>query len=230
MVGYKDSIKKIEIAEATDIAYVKIGYNSKKLIVSFASNYHDGFERKSSLMKLRYERNDFDVLYLRNRSKWYLGQLTGIGETVNHTISFLRYEFSKYDQILCVGSSAGGYASLLFGSLLKVSTVVTFIAQTDLQYCLDNYPGLRIDKINLRNRAKQSPDVWKKYNKICNILDNEVTYHVCYADCGEFCNKHRGRILHGPYHYDQIKNFPTVNEFKLKEDMDELIKQFLEKL
>jgi hypothetical protein len=45
-VGYKDSIKKIEIAEATDIAYVKVGNNSKNLIVSFASNNHNGFEMK----------------------------------------------------------------------------------------------------------------------------------------------------------------------------------------
>ena len=57
--------------EATDIAYVKVGNNSKNLIVSFASNNHDGFDMKTSLMELKFKRNDFDVLYLRNRGYWY---------------------------------------------------------------------------------------------------------------------------------------------------------------
>ena len=75
-------------------------------------------------MKLKYERNDFDVLYLRNQNKWYLGGLNGIGKNINHTIAFLKKEFAKYDKVICIGNSAGGYASLLFGSLLKVNKVI----------------------------------------------------------------------------------------------------------
>ena len=37
-----------EKQEATEISYVKIGNNNKNLIVSFAGNGHDGFERKTS--------------------------------------------------------------------------------------------------------------------------------------------------------------------------------------
>mgnify|MGYP000400607273 FL=1 len=53
MVNYDNAIQYIETQEASDISYVKIENNNKKLIVSFASNSHDGFERKSSLMKLK---------------------------------------------------------------------------------------------------------------------------------------------------------------------------------
>ena len=118
MDNYENAIAYIEAQEATEISYVKIGNNNKKLIVSFAGNRHGGFERKKSLIKLKYQRNDFDVLYLRNQNKWYLGGLNGIGKNINCTIAFLKKEFSKYDKVLCTGISAGGYASLLFGSLL----------------------------------------------------------------------------------------------------------------
>ena len=231
MDNYENAMKYIEQQETTEISYVKIGNNNKKLIVTFGSNAHDGFERKSSLMKLKYERNDLDVLSLRNDSKWYLGGLKGIGKNINHTISFLRKEFAKYDKVCCVGNSAGGYASLLFGSLLKVNKVITFNAQTDLQYCIDNIdPSCdRIhEKQNLINRSKQCLVTWKKYNKIVNVLNGNVTYNVYYKGDVE-CNPGYDRVVHGDYHYDQIKSFPSVSKSNSgPKEVIPLIEKFLE--
>ena len=67
MDNYDNAIAYIEEQEATEISYVKVGDNSKNLIVSFAGNSKPYFQRKTSLMTLKYERNDFDVLYLRNQ-------------------------------------------------------------------------------------------------------------------------------------------------------------------
>ena len=83
MDNYKNAIAYINEQETTDISYVKVGSGNKKLIVSFGSNGHDGFERKTSLMKLRFEKNNFDVLYLRNRHQWYIGGLKGIGKNIS---------------------------------------------------------------------------------------------------------------------------------------------------
>ena len=214
MDNYENAMKYIETQEATNISYVKVGNNSKKLIVSFAGNEistKDFFQRKSSLMKLKYERNDFDVLYLRNQNKWYLGGLSGIGKNINHTIAFLKREFAKYDKVMCVGNSAGGYASLLFGSLLKVNKVIAIGAQTDLQYCVDNLPDGHIGKKNLIARSKQCPVTWSKYNKIVNVLNENVSYNVVYRG-NENCEKGGDFVLHGDYHYDQIKSFPSVTK------------------
>ena len=38
MDNYNDAMEHIEAHEATEISYVKVGNNNKKLIVSFASN------------------------------------------------------------------------------------------------------------------------------------------------------------------------------------------------
>ena len=99
MDNYEDAMKYIEEQEATDISYVKIGDNSKNLIVSFASNGHTGFDRKTSLMKLKYQRNNFDVLYLRDDCKWYLDGLNGIGENIDSTIAFLKKEFAQQEDV-----------------------------------------------------------------------------------------------------------------------------------
>tara|TARA_B100002019_G_C21137562_1_gene531471 strand:+ start:155 stop:835 length:681 start_codon:yes stop_codon:yes gene_type:complete len=226
MDNYENAIAYIEEKEATEISYVKIGDNSKNLIVSFASNTHTGFERKSSLMQLKYERNDIDVLYLRNFKKWYLGGLNGIGKNINCTIAFLKKEFSKYDKVACTGFSAGGYASLLFGSLLKVNKVIATDAQTDLQYCVDNLSDTAVGKQNLIKRAKECPVTWSKYNKIVNVLNDVVSYNVYYKG-NENCVEDGDLVLHGDHHYDQIKHFPNINKFNSEDDVIPLIEKFL---
>lgn len=226
MVNYENAMKYIEEQETTDISYVKVGDDNKKLIVSFAGNGTPYFQRKTSIMRLKYKHNNFDVLYLRNQHKWYFGGLNGIGKNINHTISFLKKEFAKYDKVCCVGSSAGGYASLLFGSLLKVNKVIAIFPQTDLQYCVDNLPDGHLGKQNLIKRAKECPATWSKYNKISNVLNNNVSYNVYYK--GDEKTKHDfDLVLHGDHHYDEIKNFPTVSKFN-SEVVIPLIEKFLE--
>jgi hypothetical protein len=207
MDSYESAMQYIETQEATKISYVKVGEDNKKLIVCFASNQHIGFERKTSLMKHKYKQNNFDVLYLRNRIGWYLGGLNGIGKNMTHTIAFLRKQIANYDKVLSVGTSAGGYASLLFGSLLKVNEVIAINPQTDLQYCIDNMLTEHPARINLCNKTESL--VWKKYNKIVEVLNDEVSYSVLYKG-SENCIHTHDLALHGDYHYDQIKHFPSL--------------------
>jgi hypothetical protein len=231
MDNYENAIAYIEEQEATEISYVKVGDNSKNLIVSFAGNAHEGFMRKSSLMTLKYKRNDFDVLYLRNRHQWYLGGLKGIGKNINCTIAFLRRHFAKYDKVVCTGGSAGGYASLLFGSLLKVNKVITIDAQTDLDYVVEILPtknqSHKTAKTNLQLRKKQCCHTWNKYNKIVNVLNEDVVYYMSYTG-GDDTKKYWDLVLHGDYHYDQIKHFPSINKFNSRDDVILLIEKFLE--
>lgn len=232
MVNYDNAMQYINEQETTDISYVKIGNDNKKLIVSFASNgppKKDFFQQKTSLMELKYKRNDFDVLYLRNQSKWYLGGLNGIGKNINCTIAFLKKEFAKYDKVICIGRSAGGYASLLFGSLLNVNEVIAISAQTDLQYCIDNivFKFKQNEKQNLIKRAKECPVTWSKYNKISNVLNNNVSYNVYYKGDAR-CDPGYDVVVHGDYHYDQIKDFPTVSKSNAPYGIIPLIKKFLE--
>jgi hypothetical protein len=230
---YENSLQYINEQEATNISYVKLGQGNRKLIISFAPSGHvskDYFFRKSSLVKLKYHRNDFDLLYLRNIKQWYLGGLTGIGENINHTIAFLKKECMIYDKVICHGNSAGGFASLLFGSLLKVNHIVTVDPQTDLEYCLCGWSKKHLERV-----IEEHPGTWSKYNKLSNIFNDNTSYNICYTGNKSIIDQiDQGRvtkhslILHGDYHYDQIKHFPNLNKFESSEDVIPLIEKSLD--
>ena len=224
MKTYKDAIEYVNNAELNKNSFVKIGNTSNKLIVSFASNSHSGYERKNSLMSLKYAKDNFDVLYLRNKRGWYLGGLEGIGVDINQTINFLKMEFSKYKNILCIGNSAGGFASLLFGSLLKVDMVITHSAQIDLEYVINRVKYLDKLKEFSLNHGQQ----WNLYKNISKFLCEEVSYYF-FSDGDSYWEKtdpYTGKILHGEYHYNQIKNFPTLSKIE-KYEIDYYVKLFI---
>ena len=216
MVNYENAMKYIEQQEATNISYVKVGDNSKKLIVCFGSNEHSGFERKTSLMKLKYERNDFDVLYLRNQNKWYLGGLNGIGKNINHTIAFLKKEFSKYNNVITAGSSAGGYASILFGSVCNANTVIATKPQTDLEYsianCLPTKTEFESDEMkcgayeptlaSLGESKIISFESFNKYKNLRNVINSITKYYIHCEDTFHG--------FHGKHHCENLSDFENV--------------------
>ena len=216
MNNYDGALNYIEQQEATDISYVKVGNNSKNLIVSFASNAHEGFERKSSLMKLKYERKDFDVLYLRNPYKWYLGGLTGIGKNINHTIAFLKKEFSKYDDVITIGSSAGGYASILFGSECNANKAIANQPQTDLEYAIANcFPTKTefesveyecfIREPTLASLGQSKVISFKSFNKyknLRNVITPNTNYYIMCP------GKLDGN--HGNHHCENLSDFENI--------------------
>jgi len=216
MDNYENAMKHIETQEASDISYVKIGDNNRKLIVCFASNQHHGFAPKSSVMKLKYERNDFDVLYLRNAVKWYLGGLKGIGKNINCTIAFLKREFAKYDTILCTGSSAGGYASILFASVCNADMCIAYIPQTDLEYAIANCLPTKtefesdelkcgIDEPTLASLGESkiiSFESFNKYKNLRNVINSITKYYI---HCEDTFNGN-----HGKHHCENLSDFENV--------------------
>ena len=211
---YNSSMEYIKQQEETDISYVKIGNGSKKLIVSFSADDKNKFEGTKRFMRLKHEHMNFDVLYLRNPHNWYLGKLNGIGATMEETLKFLEKEFSEYDEVLCTGASSGGYASLLFGSILRVDNVIAFHPQTDLQYAIDNLPKKNINAINLRKLAEAEPGRWDMYKDILNVLKKKCTLNTDIRVIPwntESRGKPADKILHCESHWDRIAYFYTVD-------------------
>jgi hypothetical protein len=81
----------------------------------------------------------------------------------------------------------GGYASVLYGSLFNVKSVIAFGPQTDLKY------GLSARNFNrLPNEPK------KLYGNLKNVINGETHYYI--NTNGDYNNK-----LHSLHHYDNIK-------------------------
>lgn len=215
----EEAFNYIEEQEKTDIAYCKVGEGCKKLIVSFSSNQHWGFERKESIIEMKYENSEFDILYMRNRWHWYIGELSGIGTHLYETLDFLKKEFYKYDEVCCIGTSAGGYASILYGSLLCVDRVVAYEPQTDLEYLLENLPRtgkLGAEYIHLSENKNKFLDIWNSYCLLDNVINDNTKYFVYYKGDNNLKKRYQHGMdfyRHGDHHYNKIKKFSNV--FKL---------------
>lgn len=68
---------------------------------------------------------------------WYHSGISGITSNIPETVDYLREKVSKYKNVYFIGNSAGGYAAILFGSLLNVTKVLAFQPQTDIHLVND---------------------------------------------------------------------------------------------
>jgi hypothetical protein len=225
MDTYITAIEYINKQEATDISYVRVGDASCNLVVSFSSNGHTGFERKKTLTSEKYESNlNFDILYIRNQLGWYLGEMKGIGSDFYDTLEFLKDQISLYENVIFTGLSAGGYASILYGSKLSIPNIVVSGAQTDLDYCIKNLK--KHPSIKYLNYVKDNySHIFSRYANLQGVINSKCKYFVYYpsdeelVQGGESDEKTNNYVFHNHYHYDVIKNFNTVNKLKKWEDM-----------
>lgn len=95
----------------------------------------------------------YDKCYCRDEKiSWYTYGLTGISYDINSTLIFLKDTIKDYKKVIFIGASMGGYAALLYGSLLNIDTIIAFRPQTHLTYLLDEYSIFKnIDINNVTN-------------------------------------------------------------------------------
>lgn len=119
----------------------KILNNSNNLIVCFGGMAKQfglilPFEFLNYLSK-EYGKEIDLYFYVDMKQCWYHKGIHGITKNIDETKIYLDNIISNYKKVIFMGVSAGGYASLLFGSLCNVSNVISFIPRTKLIRPLD---------------------------------------------------------------------------------------------
>lgn len=97
------------------------------LIISFAG-LGDKFEFKKILSGY-----PVNVIYVRDLlHQWYLNRLIGIGNGVVENKDFLEEKIRKMrpSRVITLGTSAGGFGAILYGTLMEVDRIVVFSPQT----------------------------------------------------------------------------------------------------
>jgi hypothetical protein len=115
--------------------YWYIDHNSDTLLVSFA-----GFGDKDSIPTFVFHNflqqyTQVDQLFIRDiQCRYYLDGIKHETKTMQETLAWLEglIRRKKYQKIVGIGCSSGGYAVILFGHLLKFDKVVSFAPQTVL--------------------------------------------------------------------------------------------------
>jgi hypothetical protein len=131
-----------------------------------------------------------DLVFLIDKQQcWYHKGLAGITNNIEETVLYINNIITegRYDKVLFMGTSAGGYAAILFASLCNnVNHVVSFIPQTILKNPID-----------------------PKYTNLKNIINKTTTY-IVYGDTTQVDD------LHNISHCTNIDCFPNVKVFKNK--------------
>ncbi|MCB9197835.1 MAG: hypothetical protein H6600_05200 [Flavobacteriales bacterium] len=74
-----------------------------------------------------------DKLFLRDFGQaWYQKGVDSKLDHIDEVINYIKDKITenKYDKICFLGNSMGGYAAILFGSIMNVDTVISFAPQT----------------------------------------------------------------------------------------------------
>lgn len=168
----------------------KIVAGENKIIVSFSGQ---GGSDMGTIPRLefvnflekhysKYERH----FYQDSKNKWYHCGIDEISTDVDATLEYLQGKIKKFDEVIFIGSSAGGYAAILFGSLLNVDKVIAFKPQT---------------MIKLQN------DIDEKYINLKEFINSTTKYYV-YGDVGIDIDKDP---LHHISHCYRINNGPNIH-------------------
>lgn len=146
--------------------------HSKICTIYFSSNgiYYPNTENTFNeivIKKNRYEWYDTRVkdaqkhIFVRDVFKqWYVKGINSQIDTQAKLLDFLRKETEGYD-IITIGSSAGGYASALFGTLLHAKIALAFSPQITLESMISDdkeskNPILRVFFLNGKNGNKMT--------------------------------------------------------------------------
>jgi hypothetical protein len=176
-----------------DKSEYKIINNNNKLIVCFGGMaLKTGgilpFEFSNYLSSIYTD--DCDLLFYIDKNQcWYHKGIQGITNNIDDTILYLNniIKNGNYKKVIFMGTSAGGYASILFGSLCdNVNNVISFSPQTILR-----------NPIHL------------KYSNLKNII-NENTKYIVYGDTS-ITDK---EDLHHILHCENIECFSNVKIIK----------------
>lgn len=109
---------------------------STAIVVSFAGHglKFGGVPRPEFYNFLSKHFPRIDVLLLVDYNcRCYHNGLKGITSNVVETSNYIQNVTAGYRKVVFIGVSAGGYAAILFGSLLKVNDVIAITPQTKLK-------------------------------------------------------------------------------------------------
>lgn len=111
-------------------------------------------------------------IFVRDIQKqWYIGGINSRIHSPELLFEFLKKESEGYS-VMTIGSSAGGYAAVLFGSLLLAKRVYTFNGQFELDSLLLTSNRI-IDPLLFRNAGS----ALSRYYDLRNFISNKIAIY-----------------------------------------------------
>jgi len=116
-------------------------------------------------------------IFLRDiKKQWYLTGINSKLDNPEKLFKWLKKETEGY-KIITVGSSAGGFAAVLYGQLLNAERIYTFNGQFTLEHLLDTSDEVTNPVIFREAQNKYL----RKYYNILKFISNPVSVYYYYS-------------------------------------------------
>lgn len=181
--AYQSDNYKIEYNEAIDNNECVLYFSSNNI---WFPNTEEAF-RTSILENDRYEweRKPYRVgrknIYMRDIYKsWYVQGINDRINSVDAIVDWLRKETSGYE-VVCIGSSAGGYMAALVGIMLKAKLVFAFSAQ----FCLYNEGYYDVNPFLQKYKSDSDKEKYYDITDLVNKSNIPIMYiypNRCHVD------------------------------------------------
>ena len=115
-----------------------------------------------------------DIFFFIDKNQcWYHKGIKDITNNIDETVVYINdiIKNGNYERVLFMGTSAGGYAAILFGSLCNnVNNIISFIPQTIIKNPINsNYS-------NLKNVINKNTSYFLYADK--SVQDNNNVHHI----------------------------------------------------
>ncbi len=211
--------------------------NSDILLISFGSMGRSG-KLIPSFNFYNILKNDksYDKLFLRDIDREYY--LTGLKNSTNNieeTIELIRNLSSvkRYKKTVSVGASAGGFAAILFGHLLKFSKVIAFNPQTAISeeketIIKDTFYTVNVCK-KLRN-LNPSNALYQKCLSLKKLIPFETNVEIHFSNLSEIDKNHAKFVEHKNCKLIKHNSSSHLLALQLRDskDLKKIIKESLE--
>lgn len=107
--------------------------------------------------------------FVDKKTLWYTKGIEDISTNIDETLEYLKQLTEGYEHVIFIGASMGGYAALLYGSLLNVDHVIAFRPQTIISNELNPAINLKENPMDL------------SYYDIRKVINPKTEYHI-YGD------------------------------------------------
>jgi hypothetical protein len=157
---------------------IDVGHSNDLIIVTFGG-YANKFGGIPPFEFLNFLKNNFPntdkQFYIDIHSCCYAKGIAGITNNIKETVDHLSQQIKGYKKAVFVGTSGGGYAAILFGSLLNIDTVIAFI------------PTTIVRKANVESNYKNLSTVINQTTKYylyadTKIKDNMDSHHISHCE------------------------------------------------
>ena len=172
---YKDNNQSFNYWWNHSCLWQEYYFFSKTLYISFCGLGINGIQKFIFFNTLKSK--NIKKLFLKDGTKtWYLNGIPGFTNSIESTVDFLKEKIkqSMCNNVVMIGSSAGGFGALLYGNLLNVNKVIVFNPQT----YLDKETKLKYNDMRWNTNHLQGI----LYNNLNKLDKSSTMNHVIFSN------------------------------------------------